>query len=316
LADIISYLPLDTSENAKRWVEMIRPELVIFVKYDYWYHHLHAVAAQNIPLILVSAIFRENAVFFKWYGSFHRHMLHFFTRLFVQDEVSEKRLKDCGIMGVTTSGDTRFDRVSSLAEKDYQLPLIAAFAEREPVVVAGSTWPDDEVLLQRNYNRNGYKLILAPHEVTHEHISKLKELFPQSLLYTNATTGNIRNADVLIIDNVGMLSRLYKFATVAYIGGGFNRSGIHNTLEAAVWGKPVLFGPHYKKFREARDLVRLRGAFPIHDDESLEQCIHALLKNETNLKQSGDAARNYVIGNQGATETIMRFIHENRLLTS
>jgi 3-deoxy-D-manno-octulosonic-acid transferase len=315
-ADLISYLPLDTKANAERFLELVKPELVVFVKYEYWYHHLKIAAERRIPLLLVSAIFRKNQPFFKSYGGFYRRILGYYNRLFVQDNESRQLLESINIRHCTVSGDTRFDRVIAIAANFTKLELIERFVQHDRVFVSGSTWPDDEKLLADFYHTytGTLKLIIAPHEINKAHIDHLFSLFPNAIAYSQLEQSS-KEASVLIIDNVGMLSRLYRYATLTYIGGGFNKSGIHNTLEAAVWGKPVLFGPNYQKFREARDLVDRRAGFSITHAEDLKRIATELLQDQGLLEQSSTAARTYVDENIGAAQKIMDYIQENRLLT-
>jgi 3-deoxy-D-manno-octulosonic-acid transferase len=324
LADFVFYLPLDTAANAARFVRTVQPKLVVFVKYDFWYHHLKAVHDRRIPLLLASALFRKDQFFFKSYGGFYRRMLSFFTHLFVQDKTSYELLKKFGITHSTAAGDTRFDRVRTIAENFTEVPYIKEFVGNSRVIVAGSTWPDDEKMLHGILkNLDGVKLVIAPHEIDAAHVNIVAQLFQKSIRYSTlkemdqATAfTRLHETEVLIIDNVGMLSRLYQYATVAYVGGGFNKSGIHNTLEAAVFGKPVLFGPNFQKFREARALIECGGAFSYNTEQELETILSRLLADEQALKQSSAAAAAYVHQNGGATETIIRFIQENRLLTN
>jgi len=338
-ADLVTYLPLDTSSNARKFLHLTHPELVVFIKYEYWHHHLSEVSKQKIPLLLVSAIFREDAVFSKWYGGFFRKMLHFFTRIFVQDEHSLQLLKSWGIENASVSGDTRFDRVVAIASAAGELDIAECFVNGEPTIVAGSTWPDDEVLLQQYCADRKCKLILAPHEMGAAHMASISRLFPQAWRYSSVAPSwnkgrdeggvweqvnarqqadiekGLREAPVLIIDNFGMLSRLYRYATVCYIGGGFNKSGIHNTLEAAVWGKPVLFGPQYQKFREARGLVERGAAYSFSNPGGLKQAADHLLDDEVLLREASANASQYVMENTGAVEKLVDYIQENRLLT-
>jgi 3-deoxy-D-manno-octulosonic-acid transferase len=317
-ADLISYLPLDTKRNAEKFLRIVNPQLVIFVKYEYWYHHLKAVAERNIPLLLISSIFRSKQVFFKGYGSFYRKILGFYHWIFVQDDESIQLLKSIRINHCSLGGDTRFDRVDAIARNSTELELIKRFAGEDKLLVAGSTWPDDERLLAEFYHSytGKLKLIIAPHEINKGHIDNLSSLFPEAITYSDWEHKPTNHPTVLIIDNVGMLSRLYHYATITYIGGGFNKSGIHNTLEAAVWGKPVLFGPNYQKFREARDLVAIGAGFSISNEAVLTERATTLLHNDPILQQSGRSAKEYVEENKGATGKIMDYIQENRLLTS
>lgn len=315
-ADLIAYLPLDTKANAVRFLDLVKPELAIFVKYEYWYHHLKTAAERHIPLLLVSAIFRKNQPFFKSYGDFYRSILGFYNRIFVQDSESQQLLESINISNCIVSGDTRFDRVAAIAANFSELALIKRFVQDDRILVAGSTWPDDEQLLADFYHSytGKLKLIIAPHEINKAHIDHLFSLFPNAIAYSQLEQ-SFKEASVLIIDNVGMLSRLYRYATLTYIGGGFNKSGIHNTLEAAVWGKPVLFGPNYQKFKEARDLVDRKAGFSISNAEELKRIATELLRDEVLLQQSSTIARSYVEENRGATQKIMDYIQANRLLT-
>jgi len=316
-ADAICYLPLDTNSNANQFLDILNPKLVIFIKYDYWYHHLKAVRAREIPLLLVSAIFRDSQPFFKWYGGLHRKILTFFSHLFVQDVASKDQLQSIGISHVTVSGDTRFDRVAAISTTFSEVEYIRNFINNSKALVAGSTWPEDEAMLkQALLNLEPIKLIIAPHEINRMHIDNLLKLFPNALKYSEAVNKELAQYPVLIIDNVGMLSRLYYYADITYIGGGFNKSGIHNTLEAAVWGKPVLFGPNYQKFKEARDLIQRKAAFSVSNATNLTNILTNLLNNKDKLKESSLSAQAYVQEQKGATETIQNYIQEKRLLTN
>ena len=316
-ADIVTYLPLDTAKNANRFIKLVNPALVVFVKYDYWYHHLKAVSDQRIPLLLISAIYRDNQIFFKPHGNFHRKMLHLFSWLFVQDNESVERLNKIGITHCSVSGDTRFDRVSAIINSANKIELIETFTGEQPTIVAGSTWVEDESLFGEIASDLPYKLIIAPHEISTKNIKRLLDLFRGKALTFSQLESGATNPSVyavLIIDNIGMLSRLYQHATISYIGGGFNKSGIHNTLEAAAWGKPVIFGPNYQKFREARELISVGGAFSIANAIELKEAIKGLEGEQ--LRISSEAARIYVETNGGATAAILQYIQENRLLTT
>jgi len=339
-ADIITYLPLDTKQNARRFIKITKPELVVFVKYEYWYHHLSEVAFHHIPLIMVSAIFSKNQLFFKWYGKFYKQMLFLFRHIFVQDDNSFELLKSNNIQHCSISGDTRFDRVKKIAGQFSEIPFIKEFVDDKNVIVAGSTWPDDEKVLAGYVKTSNLKIIIAPHEIKQDHILQIQKSFPGCLRYSEvknllsenssaqtfwnaineqqraAIEKKLIKAKTLIIDNVGMLSKLYYYATVSYVGGGFKKSGIHNTLEAAVYGKPVLFGPNYKKFKEARDLIEAQGAFTICSFESLKIKMDHLLNDPEQLVKAGESSKNYVENKLGATDKILQFIQENRLLTN
>lgn len=313
-ADHIFYLPLDTQKNAKRFVQIVQPKLVIFVKYEYWYHHLKAVADQKIPLLLISSIFRKRQVFFKWCGGFYRNILKLFTKIFVQDKDSKELLHSIGIKHCSVNGDTRFDRVATIAGNADPIENISNFIKSSKVIIAGSTWPDDEQLLTYLNSINDYKLIIAPHEINPTHLKNISKLFPASVLYSKLNDHT--KSKVLVIDNIGMLSRIYQYATITYIGGGFNKSGIHNTLEATVWSKPVIFGPNYQKFKEAKELIEEGAAFSVENETELKEVVQKLLTDIERLKQSSVAAGLYVQKNRGATEKIISYIHENRLLTT
>jgi 3-deoxy-D-manno-octulosonic-acid transferase len=315
-------------------MDIVNPSLVIFVKYEFWYYYLREIKNRNIPLLLVSALFRENSVFFKWYGSLQRRMLFFFDHLFVQNELSKSRLDHIGLAGkCSISGDTRFDRVIEIAEKFSPVAVMEKFAGHHKLVVAGSTWPPDEEVLQKTLAAiadPSLKLVIAPHETNKEHIEKLQLLFPGSILYSQLAGENtippssiqhpassIQHpvSSILIIDNIGLLSRLYHYASITYIGGGFGK-GIHNTLEAAVYGKPVLFGPAYHKFQEAIDLVEKGGAVSISYADDCVAAVKKLLQDESAYAKMCKASGDYVYANKGATDQVMEYIQEKRLLTN
>jgi 3-deoxy-D-manno-octulosonic-acid transferase len=317
-ADLVTYLPLDTAANAQGFLHLLQPELVIFIKYDYWYHHLRATAARAIPLLLASAIFRPQQPFFRWYGGLHRKMLHFFTWLFVQDEESVALLRGIGANHASANGDTRFDRVATLTTDPAPLPLIESFAGLPgPLLVAGSTWKEDEELLAK-LEQEDLKLIIAPHEISETNIKRLKDHFGKAAItYSDLVREGYAppGIRILLINNIGMLSRLYRYGDITYIGGGFNKSGIHNTLEAAAWGKPVLFGPNYQKFREAKGLIAAGAAASVSEAATLNRLVTTLLTDATARAQWGSAAANYVRSNIGATRRVLQFIQEKRLLT-
>ncbi len=316
-ADWVFYLPLDTKANARKFFDIVDPSLVVFVKYDYWYYYLAECKKRNIPLLMTSAIFRNEQPFFKWYGSLHRKMLSCFTYFFVQDEDSKKLLSHLNINNVTVAGDTRFDRVYEIAENFKSIKEIERFCEVIPVFVAGSTWPADEkIIREATAEFTDLKIIIAPHEIHDEHLQQLKQLFPNAVFYSELITHNSQvRSNCLIIDNIGMLSRLYRYATITYIGGGFNK-GIHNTLEAAVYGKPVIFGPNYKKFKEAIGLIETGGAVCVTSSTELSSHLKKFLNNKKELEAISKKSFDFVKKNKGATEKIIDYIVENRLLTS
>lgn len=317
-ADHIFYLPFPGKTNAKRFIGLVKPKLVLWIKYDYWYYYLKELKRQNIPLLLISAIFHKHHPFFKWYGALYREMLHCFTWLFVQTPGSAARLSSIGIRkNVTVNGDTRFDRVIDIAENFRPIKEIEDFIGSYPVIVAGSTWKEDEEELDHYANsRKNIKFIIAPHEIDEDHLKEMEKLFHHTIRYSALKTLGATNKNTLIIDNIGMLSRLYRYATVSYIGGGFGSDGIHNALEAAVYGKPVVFGPVFNKYREAIELLEEGAAFTIENALELEKTLDDLLADEKLYQESCNAAKKYVYAHKGATQNIMHYIQENRLLTN
>lgn len=314
-ADWVYYLPLDTSHNAAAFIKTVRPAFVIFVKYEYWYYFLKKLSQDKIPVILISAIFTADSVFFKWQGFFHRRMLHFFNHIFVQNAESKARLQTIISENIiTVAGDTRFDRVMQIAAGFEPIPLIESFTDNgEFVIVAGSTWPDDEYKLSsvNILKNNNSILIIAPHEVDPAHIKKLSSLFPGSVLFSELKASPQLKSAVLIIDNIGMLSKLYHYAAVTYIGGGFNASGIHNTLEAAVFSKPVVFGPNYQKFSEATGLIKNKGAIRYSTDKELFKIIEKFKSQPDLLQYYSTNAGEFVAARTGATTIICNYIQLN-----
>lgn len=324
------YLPADTKANANRFVQLVHPKLVIFSKYDFWHHHLKAIQQAGTPLLLISAIFRPRQVFFKWYGGFHRAMLQRFSHLFVQDQTSIELLEQAGITHCSISGDTRFDRVAEIArnldlQTEENLAPIRKFIGNQPCIVAGSTWAGDEQLLAKVQAAfPGTRWLIVPHELGKSHLEEMDTTFPRSVRYSEwikdqqpvATYAPAPPANnVMIVDAMGLLSRLYALATITYVGGGFTRDGIHNTLEAAVWGKPVIIGPNYEKYREAKELIAAGGAFSVSDAAALQSLLHTLLQQKAALAAASESASDYVRQNCGATAHILHYIQEKRLLT-
>ena len=321
-ADWVFYLPMDGPGNARRFLEITHPCLVIFVKYEFWYYYLKKIKYRKIPLLLISAIFRPEMSFFKWYGGIQRKILSRFDYLFVQDETSKNLLDKIGFEKINTlSGDTRFDRVSEIAEKFTPVPEIERFAGNDRVIVAGSTWPEDEKMLETAYPsiKKGTKLIIAPHEPGEDNIKEILKRFPEAIVFSSIKNNNNVTSDknILIIDNVGMLSRIYKYATIAYIGGGLKSSGVHNVLEAAVYSNPVLIGPVHEKYMEAVGLVNNKGAIVIKNEDDFSTIVNKMLDNANNiLIQTGTLAGDFVKNHTGATAIIMNYIQEKRLLTN
>jgi len=314
-ADYIFYLPLDTPWDAKKFIRLVRPSLVVFVKYEFWFHYLDILYKEKIPVYIISAIFRPQQHFFKWYGGWARKQLKKVTRFFVQDQASEELLRAKGIEQVTVSGDTRFDRVATIASNAKSFPLVEKFAAQNAIFLAGSTWPDDEELILKLIEAYGdrMKFIIAPHEVHGARIEALKGLIQNSKfkiqnlnaeIYSELSEENAVTTRVLIIDGIGFLSHLYQYATIAYIGGGFG-AGIHNILEAAAFGKPVIFGPRYEKFREAVDLIEAGGAFSVNNAEQLNNRTIELLEDNDFRQKSSAICSTYVHLNKGATGIIL-----------
>jgi 3-deoxy-D-manno-octulosonic-acid transferase len=315
-ADGIFYLPVDGKNTANTFIEIVNPSLVIWVKYEYWYYYLTALQQKNIPVVLVSAIFRESQPFFKWYGGLWKKILQSFDKIFVQNELSISLLKSIEMHeNAVVSGDTRFDRVIAIAENKNTLPeKLLQFCHNKKVIVAGSTWEEDEEeLVHYARTHQQIKFIIAPHEIDEERLSGIKKMFKNAIYFSEFFKENA-DAQVIIIDNIGMLSSLYQLAHITYIGGGFNDSGIHNILEAAVYGKPIVFGPEYEKFSEAVDLVEKGGAFSIENALELEHMLDKLLGDEALLKNTADICKKYVYEKQGATNLIVQYLYENRLL--
>lgn len=322
-ADHVFYLPMDSRPHAKRFISLVKPTLVLWIKYDYWFFYLDELNTRKIPVLLISAVFRTGQPFFRWYGKLHRHMLHCFTQLFVQNEESASLLAGIGIAeNVAISGDTRFDRVIEIANRSEPIPSIEKFCGNFPVIVAGSTWEEDEEELDHFANTHPeLRFILAPHEIDADHLRDIRRLFKHAVLYSaweqHQQLSPFENPpNTLIIDNIGMLAKLYRYATIAYVGGGFGDDGVHNVLEPAVYGKPVVFGPVIEKFAEAVDLVECGGGIVVDSALEVESQFNRLLKNENERTETGKAASDYVQTKKGATAKIVQYIQENRLLTT
>lgn len=303
-ADWIFYLPIDTPSNAKRFVRILKPKAAFFVKYEFWFNYLRELNVNRIPTYLVSGIFRPNHYFFKPSGSWARKQLKAFSHFFVQDQASEELLLTAGYKNVTVAGDTRFDRVFEIASNAKQIELVKQFVGKNKCLIAGSTWPEDEKIISEA-TFSDFKLIIAPHEIGDSHIEAIELLFKSknTVRFSKANVQNIAAAQVLIVDNIGMLSSLYQYGTIAYIGGGFGK-GIHNILEAATFGLPVIFGPNYEKFAEAKDLIKLGGAFSITSTENFNT-VFKLLNDEPVHKTASHVARFYVNSKVGASKRIL-----------
>ncbi len=312
-ADVVAYLPLDTPRGARRWVETLQPQVAFFVKYEFWYNHLINLKQRNIPTYIFSAIFRQQQYFFRpLIGRWFRKQLHCYKHLFVQDKASLSLLQRNGIQQASVAGDTRFDRVHDIALNAPTRPEIELFTGNAQVILAGSTWEPDEIHLQHSLHRHKgeVKLILAPHMIDESHLQQIEKLFCNDTLRYSALKETLtapNNKHVLIIDNIGMLSSLYRYATVAYIGGGFGK-GIHNILEAITFGKPVLFGPNYHKFKEAVDIIAAGGGYSFDNDSKLSQQLEIWLKDDTAYRRAAQECNRYMQQNLGATQTILNKI--------
>lgn len=308
-ADIVCYLPLDTVFNARRFLNAIRPSMVFFIKYEFWYNYLHILKKRNIPVYSVSSIFRPNQIFFRWYAYEYRKVLKCFTHFFVQNEKSKELLSTIGIYNVDVVGDTRFDRVLDIKEQAKDLPLVQAFIANKLTFVAGSSWAPDEQIFIKYFNEHpNWKLIIAPHVVNKEHIESIKaQISGRVVLYSEASKADVETADCMIIDCYGLLSSIYRYGNIAYVGGGFG-VGIHNVLEAAVWNIPVIFGPNNRNFMEARNLIAASGGFEISSYANFEALMQRFSQSPAFLEQSGNNAGQFVKDFTGATTRVLSHI--------
>lgn len=309
LADFVCYLPADTRRNARDFLDLIQPDAAVFVKYEFWAGYLSELKRRRTPTLLVSALFRPGQPFFRWYGAFWRRMLGCFSHIFVQNETSARLLDGIGVPHYTVAGDTRVDRVLKLAENAPENGVVRAFAGNSPVFIAGSSWEADEavflpVLQQAAFQH--YKIIIAPHEPSEKHLSQLIARLHRPFVRYSACTAAVPEADILLIDNVGLLNTLYRYGSVAFIGGGFGK-GIHNTLEPAAFGLPVLFGPRYEKFEEARQMVACGGAFAVRDAAELQNVLEKL-QDRTIYEKASASTRAYLAESRGATERVLLYL--------
>lgn len=311
VADVTVYLPLDTISNAKQFIELVHPEMAFFIKYEYWPNYLNELKKQQIKTYLVSGILRENQAFFKWYGGFYRNALKTFDYFFVQNESSKTLLQSIGFNNVKVSGDTRFDRVVSILERDNSLDFIEQFKDNKTTIVAGSSWPKDETLLVNYINQSSddVKFIIAPHNIKSEQIQELKNsISKKTILFSEKDNVNLSNYNVFIIDTIGILTKIYSYADIAYVGGGFGNPGVHNILEPATFGVPVVIGPNYSHFAEATALVNMEGCISIQNQTQLNEAFDLLLHNEDERLEKGHICSTFVQMNKGATQTIMNHI--------
>ncbi|MBQ5873543.1 MAG: 3-deoxy-D-manno-octulosonic acid transferase [Bacteroidales bacterium] len=305
LADYVVYLPNDTKSNAKKFVKKVNPDLIFFIKYEFWYNYISALKGRR--LFQVSLILRQNQYFFSWYGKWFAKQLKNFEHFFVQNQQTANLLNKIGYKNVTISGDTRFDRVMTIANNAKSFTEIEKFCEgNQKIILAGSSWLADEKIIQQAVKNLDIKLIIAPHVVGENHINEIQQLFPEAILYSELAN-NDKKSNVLIINCIGILSNLYQYCDIAYIGGGFG-VGIHNTLEAATFGKPICFGTNYHKFQEAIDLINLKAAYSISNQEELKQVLETLLNNEKIYNQSAKASKDYVKTKIGACKKIIEHL--------
>lgn len=314
VANVTVYLPLDTILNAKQFIKLVHPEMAFFIKYEYWPNYLNELNKQQIKTYLISGILRENQAFFKWYGGFYRNALKTFDYFFVQNESSKKLLQSIGFNNVKVSGDTRFDRVVSILERDNSLDFIEQFKDNKTTIVIGSSWPKDETLLVNYINQSSddVKFIIAPHNIKSEQIQELKNsIAKKTILFSDVETrliASLQENNVFIIDTIGILTKIYSYADIAYVGGGFGNPGVHNILEPATFGVPVVIGPNYSHFTEATALVNMGGCISIQNQIQLNEAFDLLLHNEDERLEKGHICSTFVQMNKGATQTIMNHI--------
>ncbi len=308
VADATIYLPLDTKKKVSKFIQLAHPDAVFFIKYEFWPNYLNELKSQNIPTYLISGIFREKQAFFKWYGGFYRKALDAFTYFFVQNENSLQLLHQLGKENAIVSGDTRFDRVASILERDNTLDFIAEFKNNKTTVVAGSTWPKDEELLIEfiNSNSTDTKYIIAPHNIKQDQTQQLKNSCTKKVvLYSEKEGKNLKDYDVFIIDTIGILTKIYSYADIAYVGGGFGQPGVHNILEPATFGIPIIIGPNYSHFIEAIELVDSMGCISVNHQKELVSQLNELISNATLHKTKGLICANFVQNNKGAVAKIL-----------
>lgn len=311
VADVTVYLPLDTKNNAQKFIEIVHPEMAFFIKYEYWPNYLNELKKGQIRTYLISGIFRKNQLFFKWYGGFYRKALDTFSHFFVQNSNSKELLLQLGQTNVTVSGDTRFDRVAAILEKDNTLDFIADFKKDSLMIVVGSSWPKDENVLVNfiHSTQHNVKFIIAPHNIKPEQIQQLKNsITKKTILYSEKENKNVSDFDVFIIDTVGILTKIYSYADIAYVGGGFGNPGVHNILEPATFGIPIVIGPHFSHFPEATALVNMEGCIAISNPKELKEVFENLIQNDDIRHEKGHICSTFVQMNKNATSTILKQI--------
>jgi 3-deoxy-D-manno-octulosonic-acid transferase len=310
-ADVTLYLPLDTKSNAKKFLKLAHPELAFFIKYEFWLNYLNELEKSQTPTYLISGIFRDNQMFFKWYGGFYRKALKAFTYFFVQNENSKEKIKSIGFDNVIVSGDTRFDRVNAILERDNTLDFIEKFKNNTPTIIIGSSWPKDEVLLAEYINQasEDVKFIIAPHNIKSDQIASLKaQITKSTILFSEKENADLSSYNIFIIDTIGLLTKIYSYGTIAYVGGGFGNPGIHNILEPATFGIPIVIGPNYSNFAEAVELVALKGCLVISNNQELKQTLDRLLQDKAFLEEKSQICKSYIQNNKGATNSIMNIV--------
>lgn len=311
VADVTIYLPLDTKSNAKRFLKLVHPEFAFFIKYEFWLNYLNELEKSKTSTYLISGIFRDSQMFFKWYGGFYRKALNAFTYFFVQNESSKQKIEAIGFKNVIVSGDTRFDRVNAILERDNILNYVENFKNNQLTIVIGSSWPKDEVLLIEYINQapENVKFIIAPHNIKTEQISNLKSQITKStVLFSEKENKDLSNYNVFIIDTIGILTKIYSYGTIAYVGGGFGNPGIHNILEPATFGIPIVIGPNYSNFAEAVSLVELGGCISITNFLELKEILDRLINDPKLLTEKSHICKSFIQNNKGATNTIMKIV--------
>ena len=317
LADVVTYLPLDLPVRVKRFLNLVKPDIALFIKYEFWLNYLYFLHKRKIPTLLISAIFRKNQIFFKPLGKWMQPYLKTFAHCFVQNETSKKLLQSIGYNQSTICGDTRFDRVETLLHQPQSLPFIQAFKGNKTLLVAGSTWPKDQQYLMDYINggmAENEKILIAPHKINAKEILNIeKKSHKKTIRLSQIKNKNLQEIQVLILDKVGILAKVYRYADMAYVGGGYTKDGIHNILEPAVYGLPIVIGKNYQKFAEALDLVRLKGCTVVYDSKELSSVLERLYKDSQKRKEQGNINRDYVIRQLGATQMILDYIDKNLL---
>jgi 3-deoxy-D-manno-octulosonic-acid transferase len=311
VADVTVYLPLDTQKNAQQFLQLVHPDLVFFIKYEYWPNYLFELKKSNTKTYLISGILRQNQLFFKWYGGFYRDALDAFTYFFVQNETSKKLLQQLGKTNIAVSGDTRFDRVATILEKDNSLDFISDFKDNKLTIVVGSSWPKDEDLIANFINSNTFnvKFIIAPHNIKEDQIQQLKNsITKKTVLFSEKEGKQLADFDVFIIDTIGILTKIYSYADIAYVGGGFGNPGVHNVLEPATFGVPIVIGPNYSHFAEAIALVNMDACVSVNNQKELNEALENLIHNDDIRNEKGHMCSTFVQMNKGATAIILKNI--------